>query len=275
LAATIVVVLALPIAWMLHVQDPGHLNWVARPSLLELYHLGVFLAAESGKGVGAVLLVVDLILVGLFFGKLKSTLQSGNADLERWRYGLVASCAFVPVVASLLLSIVKPIFFHRFLIICLPAWILMMAVGVAQINQGRRRLAAIAAVCLLSLVSTVISYTRTREDWRGVARYLMDHAQPQDRVLYYEPIGYFATERYRDWLPGGQVSRPVGVMVNLPNPDWEKKIAGAGRVWLVTFPAKPRNSTANAIVAELQKRYTVVAEQRFRAITVSEYGLTH
>ena len=52
---------------MIHIQPVRHLDWVPQPSLLELYHLGVFLAAESGKGVGPVLLVVELVLVVVFF----------------------------------------------------------------------------------------------------------------------------------------------------------------------------------------------------------------
>ena len=55
---------------MIHTQPIRHLDWVEKPSMLEVYHLGVFLAAESGKGVGPVLLVVELILVGVFLRTL-------------------------------------------------------------------------------------------------------------------------------------------------------------------------------------------------------------
>jgi mannosyltransferase len=272
-AAVLLVILAFPVAWMIHIQDSGHLNWVARPSLLEVYHLGVFLAAESGKGVGAVLLLLDLVLVGLFFVSVRNIWALPEAGLDRWRYGLVACCAVVPVAASLLLSIVRPIFFHRFLIICLLAWILMTAVGAEQIRDHRRRMAAIVGVCLLSLVSTAISYTRVREDWRGVANYLIAQAASQDRVLYYEPIGYFATENYRDWLPGGNTSRPEGVMVNSPH-NWTKKVESARRVWLVTYPAKQHDAAYDAIRIELQKHYAVARQQQFRSITITEYALT-
>ncbi len=82
---------------------------------------------------------------------------------------------FTPVIISLLVSLARPVFFHRFLIICLPAWLLAVAVGRARPGHRRER-SAIAGVCVLSLVSTVISYTRVREDWRGVANYLIEHA---------------------------------------------------------------------------------------------------
>lgn len=271
-AVAIIAVMGLPVAWMIHLQDPGHLNWVARPSLLELYHLGIFLSAEGAKGFGTVLLLLDLVLVGLFVAKMRSVSQT--SDLAKWRYALVASIGVTPVLASLLLSIKTPLFFHRFLIICLPAWILMTAVGVQQIPGHRRRTTAVAAVCVLSLVSTGLSYTRVREDWRGVANYLIEHAGSQDRVLYYQPIGYFATESYRDWLPDGQRLRPAGVMVNPPNTEWEKKIAGADRLWLVSYPAKLSDTASRDIAAALQKHFAIAGRQEFRGVTVTEYRLT-
>ena len=58
--------MAAPILWLIHAQDTGHISWVQPPSLLELYHLGAYLAADSGKAVGAVLLALDLVLAGFF-----------------------------------------------------------------------------------------------------------------------------------------------------------------------------------------------------------------
>ncbi len=271
LAATLFVVLALPVFWMMHTQDPGHINWVQRPSLLEVYHLGVFLAAESGKGAGTVLLALDLVLLAFFFRHMRIVWAEADDRLQRWRYALVASGLLTPMVATLLISIVKPVFFHRFLIICLPAWILATVVGVEQIGGHRKRMGATFAVCLLSLVSTVLSYTRVREDWRGVATYLIAQAGPQDRVLYYQPIGFFATENYRDWLPGGNTLRPPGVMVNPPGMDWQKQIGDAQRIWLVSYPQSLHDAVSSAIDTELQRRFAIVNRQTFRAVTLTEY----
>ena len=102
---------------------------------------------------------------------------TGSPNRELWPYALVASGLLTPVVFSLAASVVRPLFFHRFLIICLPAWLLAVAVGASALRQRRMRVLAIAGVCLLSLMSTVISYTRVREDWRGVANYLIAHAK--------------------------------------------------------------------------------------------------
>ena len=91
-------------------------------------------------------------------------------------------------------------------IICLPGWVLMTALGGEQIRAGSgewrcdcRRL---------------WSFAREHGDspspryrglaWRGEV--LIANARPEDRVLYYQSVGEFAGENYRDWLPGGQRS---------------------------------------------------------------------
>jgi mannosyltransferase len=270
-AASIVALAALPVLWMIHIQDIGHITWVKSPSWLELYHLGAYLAAGSGKVVGAVLLLLDLVLLALFLRTLKTLWPDRGQDVRCWRYALLASCLFAPVVISLLISTTRPIFYHRFLIIGLPAWILMTAVGAKEIRSRTWRTVAIAGVCGLSLVSVITSYSRVQEDWRGVTGYLIAQAHPEDRVLYYQPEGYFAVENYRNWLPGGSAPRPQGVAVNPANGGWTRQINGAPRVWLVLYRAKVDDLVAQQIGTNLRSQYKVEQEIPFQAVTVVEY----
>jgi 4-amino-4-deoxy-L-arabinose transferase-like glycosyltransferase len=271
LGACIVVLAAIPVLWMIHIQDIGHLAWVQKPSWLELYHFGIYLAAGGGKAVGAILLLLDLALLALFLRRLTVLWRDRDRDLRCWRYAMVASCLFTPAVLALLVSIARPIFYHRFLIISLPAWVLTTALGAEEIRSRGWRWACIACVCGLSLVSAIASYPRVQEDWRGVTGYLMEQARPEDRVLYYQGVGYFAAEHYRDWLPGGSALRPQGVRVEAVDSDWQKEIDGATRVWLVLYRAKRDDAGSRAIDASLRNRYQVVQEVPFQAVTVVEY----
>jgi len=263
--------LASPILWLMHAQDVRHISWVQPPSLLEAYHLGVFLAANGGKAVGATLLALDLALVALFLGNLKASWRVAEDDLHRWRYTLVASSFCSPVLITLLISIVRPVFYHRYLIICLPAWILMTSLGAVQGSTGALRRWAFLSVCMLSLVCTFISYRRVTEDWRGVANYLIANAGVSDRVLYYQPDGQFAGESYRDWLPAGNTSRPPAIGIDISNSDWEREIAHAGRVWLVLYRARPNDAEARAIERELSAQREAGTQKNFRGIMVIEY----
>lgn len=271
LVAMILVVVAVPILWLIHAQDVGHIAWVGSPSWLEFYHLGAFLAADSGKAVGGVLLALDLVLVGIFFAKFRDVLHGVDAE-ERWRYVLVASMVATPILITLLASIIRPAFYHRFLIVCLPGWVLMTALGAQRIGSRIWRGVAIGAVCALSLVSTVLLYQRPGEDWRGVAHYLAAHTEPADRVLYYESVGEFGGESYRDWLPGGDGPRPLAIGVNAPDGDWQQKIQNAPRVWLVLYRTNAEGNAARAIEQVLAAQYQQVEWSPFEGVTVLEYS---
>ena len=269
-SSAILAALAIPVLWMIHTQPIQHIDWVQKPSLLELYHLGVFLAAEGSKAVGAVLLALELVLAGLFLRTMKSSRDRAKDQPQYWRYALVASSLFTPVIITLLVSVVRPVFFHRFLIICLPAWLLAVAVGACGIPTLKLRTAAITGVCALSLASTVMSYTRVREDWRDVAKYLIAHATAQDYVLYYAGVGN-PSDSYRDWLPGGANNRPMSVEVSGASGDWRQKIAAGERVWMLRYPTSRSDETTRTVEAELQSRYIVGETEKFRAITLTEY----
>ena len=272
LAVAIIIVMASPILWLMHAQNIGHISWVRPTSWLELYHLGVFLAASGGKAVGAVLVALELTLVGFFAARYIRGWRAGNGDLARWRYGLVASLLVSPIVITLLVSMVRPVFYHRFLIICLPGWLLMIALGIEQIRSRGWRTAAIAGVCLLSLASTVILYRHVSEDWRGAVTYLIAKARSGDRVLYYQSVGEFAGESYRDWLPGGNQMRPAPVAVNPATMNWYGEVDHAPRVWLVLYRAKPDGPESQRIEGELAKQYRLNQQQSFRGVSVLEYN---
>ena len=80
---------------------------------------------------------------------------------------------------------------------------MMTAWARLRIRRRLLRISAVACVCILSLVATVILYTRVTEEWRGAVSYLIAEARPADRVLYYQSLGAFAAENYWNWLPGG------------------------------------------------------------------------
>ena len=262
--------MASPVLWLIHAQDTGHISWVQSPSLLELYHLGVFLAASGGKAVGAVLLVLDVVLIGVFRKALAQAWRRSD-NLQRWPYTLTASLFFSPIVLTLLVSLVRPVFYHRFLIICLPAFALMTAVGALRIPRQSWRLVAVTGVCVLSLVGTVMSYSRVTEDWRGAISYLIANERPGDRVLYYQPVGYFAGQNYREWLAGENAYRPVETAVDPTDNSWEQKIENAPRVWLVLYRTRPADAQTRAIEQELLRSYTPGEQKAFRGITVMEY----
>jgi hypothetical protein len=209
--------------------------------------------------------------MALFLGRFVIQWKQREASLRFWRYAVVVSCLLTPFALVLLASLARPVFHHRFLIVCLPAWVLMTAAAVDEIRWRSWRVGTIAAVCVLSLASVVTAYTRVQENWRGVVRFLMAQTNPQDRVLYYQGDGFFAAENYRNWSDGGAAKRPTGIIVDLRNSEWEKQLEGAPRVWLVLYRVKPDDPALLAIDERLRAAHTMEGIAPFRAVTVIQY----
>jgi hypothetical protein len=119
-------------------------------------------------------------------------------------------------------------FLSKYLIVSLPALVLVAAVGITRI-PGR----AVAAVLVLALVSLSTRgladwYQRTSfEDWRGAARYVLATTHVGDGVVFYPryasvPFGYY--ER-REGAPELENLDPRGQLVE----RWRVK----RRIWLV------------------------------------------
>ena len=41
--------ISVPVLWMIHIQPIRHIDWVQKPSLLELYHLGCSSPRRAAK----------------------------------------------------------------------------------------------------------------------------------------------------------------------------------------------------------------------------------
>ncbi len=269
-AWAIIAVLASPILWLIHAQDVGHISWLQPPSWLELYHLGVFLAADGGKAIGAILLALELVLAACFIAAFGRTWRGGDV-LLRWRYALAASAVVTPIALTLLVSIVRPAFYHRFLIICLPGWLLMLVVGVMQLRSPELRNTAIVAVSAISLAATIVMYRHTTEDWRGAVKYLIANTHPEDRVFYYQSVGQFAGDSYREWLEPSNLPKPASTGINPTNGAWQGDIGNARRVWLVLYRAKSDDAEARGVSQVLTEQYHSVANKDFTGIAVVEY----
>ena len=267
----ITALLAVPVLWLIRAQDVGHISWLQPPSWLEAYHLGVFLAADGGKAVGTVLLVLELMLALLFLARCSRHWRMEGDDLLRWRCALIVSSVAVPIIVTLLVSIMRPAFYHRFLIICLPGWLLMIASGALSISARVWRRTAIAVLCTLSLATTVLLFRRETEDWRGTMKYLIANTRPDDHVLYYDAVGQFAGENYRDWLQSEGAVRPATTGVKPGNSDWVADLNSARRVWLVLYRSQPGEADTQEIERMLAQRYVRADQRSFTRIIVVEY----
>ncbi len=194
--STVAICIALlPVALFILTKDKGQRFWVTRTTFREVYDFAVLL---SGRG-GLLLLLLDsaALLAAAF-----ATVRSWRDPEKRWTYVLMWSWLLLPVVLTIGLSLVKPMFVSRYLILCLPPFLILVAMGLSQLRRRWLFTAATLVVFALSLRG-VVEYYRTGfdppdQDWRTAIGYVLSETQPGDAVFFYHPLARLPYEYYRE-----------------------------------------------------------------------------
>jgi mannosyltransferase len=247
-------------------RNVGQLNWVANPRPIELYHLAVFWAAGGGKVLGALLLAA---FVGVIAVTAREFRTLAADDRWRWHYACLFTCVAFPPAVSFLLSFWKPIFFYRYLIICLPACLLLVARGLTLLSP-RWLIASGTVIVALSVTAVALSY-RPEEDWKGACTYLLTHARDGDVVLF-SGRGADPLEYYR-WRIYGEAAGPRLRTTGYPGSGQQGKIYAYffHRVWYVHFPSFVTDAKIREVESHLAEAYPVHHESKFKAIGVTLY----
>lgn len=255
--------LVLPLGALVLAGAPG-MGWVPRSGLHAIYDLFLHLAGYAGK---PALVAYAILCMMALAGPL------------RRRTALVVSWLVVPVVLAWLLSLVKPLFVPRFLIVSLPAFVILAAAGLGSIRRPAPLAAALGAFVLIALPGIRFQYRQPfQEDWRGVAGHVLSRARPGDALVFHlgsgrGPFDWYRRRSFADHAPpttifptsGGEDELPT-VLRSLPD--------GFGRVWLILAPAPsfPERGAAGRLVqASLSAIYPSVEETKFARITVRLY----
>lgn len=247
----------------------SNLWWLPRPGLLELYRTVTFLAAESGKAVGAILAVLLLIPIGLALRAGWRVVRARGRSLESFRVIFAPLGLLVPMATTMLLSLWRPMFFHRFLIVCLVPFLLLAAAGLDQMQNLRRRRWLVVGIVGLSTVSVAISYTKVREDWRGAATFT-EAAGANDPVVFYlkdgaAPFAYYR-ERLGQPLQEEQILRLAAPPSNDQVAQWANQYP---RIWVVRFPSGPKDSVDVQISEAMGLKYRMCARRALKEISLS------
>jgi hypothetical protein len=173
-------------------------------------------------------------------------------------------------------------FVTRYLLLCLPAFVLLVTSGLSQMRPRWLPAVALAAVFVLSLRG-VADYYRTgfdppEQDWRGAVHYLLSQAQPGDAVIFYHPLARLAYEYYRTRWP----QYPAPAVVFPPRAD-ARLLKGTPpdyallpelptrypRLWLVQNYGP--DAFTERMHAEFAARYAASKERDFSIIRVVLY----
>jgi mannosyltransferase len=175
--------------------------FIPRPTLRSLPLLFLELTGAQGMSRSGRLLLLAYFLaccVGLF-AIARGVLTVHEARWEGlWPLALVMMWLGVPVLGSLAMSIVQPVFLARYLIVALPPLIILASIGISTLTTPSRAL-AVAIIVALSAFSLHSYYTadyKNEEDWRRATAYVLANSRPGDQALFLTRYGRRPFEYY-------------------------------------------------------------------------------
>ena len=222
----------------------GPINWISRPGIAELHQFGQFL---SGNG-GNVLLVLYIACAIFAIYSAERSSRSNKDPQEFWRHLLVAMWLLVPIVLTLGFSLIKSVFLPRYLVMCIPALVLLAASGLSRLRP--RWVAALVLAAMLGFSGRGLQsyyhadFDIAREDWRGATQYLLNHSLPEDGVLFHSAQARMPFEYYAESQIGRRQIKVIfpasadkltyrDFLANAKNAPLAESAGQYRRIWLV------------------------------------------
>ncbi len=191
MAAFVFGLLIAPMAAFVLLHHSDQINWVPQPALGEVID---FLRLLTGGG-GIVLMVAYLVLAGAAFWRRE---EGEDAGKQNWSLRLLGLWLVLPPGLTLLASAIKPIFFPRYMVMCVPALVILAGRGIVKLSRipAVKNWAAAAALVLVLSMSAwgtrqyFVNLSDETSDWRSAVAYILSHQRPGDGIIFYIPNSY-------------------------------------------------------------------------------------
>jgi mannosyltransferase len=181
----------------------GPIRWIQRPSFHDLLEYYEHMAGNDGL---PLLALYAAACAAAIAPVAKRLLGRVNVDWETWRIQFLLLWLLFPVALTVLLSWARPVFLGRYMVFCLPAFVVLAAAGLARLRPAWLLGPALAVVLLLSLQGTLAYYDHDFDlarDGAGAATdYVLDRAQPGDVVVFHIAETRVAYEFFRSLRSG-------------------------------------------------------------------------
>lgn len=204
-------VLISPLVAFAALQYKGQIEWVPRPTARLFLNVIYELTGNSLPSLSATASPASNMLLALYAAlwafamyRLIAVHSRPASPKEEFTVRLLASWLVFPIALTFTLSLVKPLFFDRFLLICVPAVVLLAGYGTTTLGTISPRLRWLAALVLTVLVALSSAETRHYfssfasygNDWRSATRYVLAQQRPQDAAIFFrtgsQPFEYYA-----------------------------------------------------------------------------------
>ncbi len=235
MGAAVLAVLTCPIGILVLFESNNGIDWIAPLNVGELETLA---STFTGTGARVGQLVFLVVLAAGFVSTVAATRRSRATSATRVP-ALVATWFLIPLLATLAISIFKPVLIPRYLIVALPGFALLVGLGLSRLT--RKRVVPMLAGVVVLVVLGAHGYANIwgqakRESWREIERTVSRDARPTDAIVVFPASSTFAFSYYARNDP--RFGARLG-------PSWPTV------TWSVPFNRDTVNQTALAAVAQL------------------------
>ncbi|HVC71027.1 MAG TPA: glycosyltransferase family 39 protein [Acidimicrobiales bacterium] len=276
-------VLLVPLALLIHATDSSGVNWAAGSSAGKIFSK---VRADVPHRVIdlAVLLVVAAVVVTVAVVRRHPKTQFVSAH---WPLVFALCWLVVPLSAVVLLSLAyKPLLVVRYLVICLPPFVLLVAHG---LNRLRGLLAPVVLAVVVAVSAAGVGafvLHGSSQDWRAAAALVAERARPGDGVVIFAPYTRIPFQWYIRQHPqstallhpafppgpwngdGMRYDASFGVSASAIARD----VAGDHRLWLVLSQQELYPAADRALLAGLRSAGFAAGRVRtFAGVQVVDY----
>ena len=284
-SAAVFAFLCEPMAAFVVVQHSDQLAWIARPTLGDIWE---FLKLLTGEG-GVLLVVAYLALCGLAFMRKTGVKRPAK---ESWALRLILFWLVTLPLLTLAVSLIKPLFYPRYMVICVPALVILAARGLMNLYEmpAVRRWAAAAAFVLVIALSGwgtqryFANLSAETSDWRSAVRYILQRQRPGDGAVFFLPNIYCyryyvhrAEESQHQAASAPDVVYPAVPWQPVTRSEIQQVTSGRERVWLILHIDSINPQASATIQSTLGESYRIVDKHEFPGedlITVALYDRT-
>jgi mannosyltransferase len=275
-------------------------NWIPRPTARRVYDLFYSLVGNANYyGIpiphtiaGRIVLVTCGLLSILAMIVACRTWIATRRSQYTWRFALLVSWVFLPIIVVVSFSILfQSWFINRYLLICLPALLIIISAGVQFVRPPWIG-AGTAVIILSAQLAGLPQYYRYRveyQEWNAATAYVLAEQQPGDAAIFCVAHGRMLFDYYRERYSRYPQSPDVGYpdLMNetsdpqalsyfppLKSGQLEAMIARHRRVWVVEYPDEwaPGSATTRNIKTTLAAAYPYLRETRFYTVITELYS---
>jgi len=273
----------------------GPIKWIQRPGL---HDLATFFEQLAG-GTWPVL-AAYAVACGVAIAPFRKRLFARDQSWETWRCQFLILWLLFPVALTVVLSFARPVFLGRYMIFCLPAFLVLAAAGLARLRHTWLVSVALIVVLLLAWQGVSFVYAHdfdSERDASGAAvNFILSRSEAGDGIIFHIADTRIAYEFFRTVRAGentasstfaGQLGPEIlfphhgtGLdyrdFTGKPTADFLRSAAGSHpRVWVMFMnngPAEKPDPTTVMLTDVLAESFPKVMRWEFAKVDVRVYS---